>query len=424
MKYVLYIILQLLNFAQALSIPIVSNNETFIAYSKFFILNSLLLPIISYSASNIFQKRYAYADTPDLKSGILSATTNIIIIFLILMSVPSVYMVELFFPNSFSYIEKIIIVISAFLVVMVEITTAKFRVELKERQIVTLLWSRIIFENIFRIPLIYFFVSDVLDLLIVLTLSFVPTLIFTFQKEWLKLRITGLELELIIKNFPLFVASAFGVFILFADKVVISERVDELVFATILICSRFANAMNIIFTKTFSMYLQGEVYTNTKNRSQAELKSYFEDLRLKNLMYSTVVAALVYFLSMVVLKIARYYGFYNLDDDFALFLFGCCIASFLNSLNFTASYILTSDERFFEFGFISVVVAIISIVVTSCSFGDNVGSFAVFCVIILPAAVNFVLLNLWIVVTFDSRHIKLVVLALLPVMLGVLYGKS
>ena len=400
MQFILYICLTVLNFLQALALPYLKGNELFVSYSIIYVNIGLLIPLVSYSISNIFQKRYAFAESANDKQEIFNKCKKISLLSSLIFFIPGFLIIEYMFQGIFEYTELILILLTSVALVSVELSAAKLRVDRDHKKLVELFWWRIICEHFLRFPVILLVCETQLELILIIFISHLPTAIKYTDKDFLITKVSLFD-GLITKNFTMFIASFFGVLITFFDKIVLVDLLDPLLLASLFVCSKFSNAITVFFTKTYGLYLQGTVYNDVKDLTEEHKKKYFRILYFKNIKYSIFSAIFIYIMSLISLKFLDYFEFFSLTSYYPLILFATSISAFVFSLNFTASYQLTSQELFSQYAIINVSSALIAMIFTHVFFEDNINLFLLILFIVVPAYINYTVINVWVAATFD-----------------------
>lgn len=367
------------------------------------------MPLMSYAISNIFQKRYAYADTESKKKKVLDDSKQIMLYSSLIFVIPGLILISLIFPDQFSKNDLIILSLATFLVAIIELRAAQLRVD-KNKQITFLFLKRIVFEHILRIPLIIYLCDTQTELYLLILLSIVPTAFSEIDNQYLPKR-NSINTEVIKKNFSIFIASVASVIVMFFDKVLLVNFVDSLTLATLFICTRFANAISVLFTKTYSLHLQGTVYNSVKILRDDEIESYFRGLYKQNFNYSFLVTISVYLISIIALFFLENYQIYTLSSNYSSLLFASCISAFLFSMNFTASYILTSKERFNIYALLNVISLFVIAIFTNLFIPKVSGTIYLMILITLPAYINFMLLNVGISLIYYKYHMRNIMIA-------------
>lgn len=367
------------------------------------------MPLMSYAISNIFQKRYAYADTESKKKKVLDDSKQIMLYSSLIFVIPGLILISLIFPDQFSKNDLIILSLATFLVAIIELRAAQLRVD-KNKQITFLFLKRIVFEHILRIPLIIYLCDTQTELYLLILLSIVPTAFSEIDNQYIP-KINSINTELIKKNFSIFIASVASVIVMFFDKVLLVNFVDSLTLATLFICTRFANAISVLFTKTYSLHLQGTVYNSVKILRDDEIESYFRGLYKQNFNYSFLATISVYLISMIALFFLENYQIYTLSSNYSSLLFASCISAFLFSMNFTASYILTSKERFNIYALLNVISLFVIAIFTNLFIPKVSGTIYLMILITLPAYINFMLLNVGISLIYYKYHMRNIMIA-------------
>ena len=372
------------------------------------------MPLMTYAISNIFQKRYAYADTESKKKKVLDDSKQIMLFSSLILVIPGIILLSLFFPDQFSKGDLITLSLATFLVAVIELRAAQLRVD-KNEQIISLFLKRIVFEHILRIPLIIYLCDTQTELYLLILISIIPTALTEIDKQYLPNR-NSVNTEIIRKNFSIFIASVAGVIVMFFDKVLLVSYVDSITLATLFICTRFANAISVLFTKTYSLHLQGTVYNSVKILRQDEIESFFRGLYKQNYNYSLIATISIYLLSIIALFYFEKYQIFTMSSNYSSLLFASCISAFLFSLNFTASYLLTSQERFNVYALLNVTSLFTIAIFTNLFIPKISGTIYLMILIVLPAYINFMLLNVGVVLIYYRYHLRNILIANLLLM--------
>jgi O-antigen/teichoic acid export membrane protein len=100
-----------------------------------------------------------------------------------------------------------------------------------------------------------------------------------------------------------------------------------------------------------------------------------------------------------------------MSSNYSSLLFATCISAFLFSLNFTASYILTSQERFNIYALLNVTSLFAIAIFTNLFIPKISGTIYLMILIVLPAYINFMLLNVGIGLIYYNYHIRNIMIA-------------
>ena len=300
----------------------------------------------------IFSKKDMLMPRLEREKKVLDDSKQIMLNSSLIFVIPGIILLSLFFPDQFSKGDLITLSLATFLVAVIELRAAQLRVD-KDERIIFLFLKRIVFEHILRIPLIIYLCDTQTELYLLILISIIPTALTEIDKQYLPKR-SSVNTEIIRKNFSIFIASIAGVIVMFFDKVLLVNFVDSITLATLFICTRFANAISVLFTKTYSLHLQGTVYNSVKILEHDEIEYYFRGLYKQNFNYSFLATISVYLISMMALFFLENYQIYTMSSNYSSLLFAACISAFLFSLNFTASYIFTSQERFNIYALLNV----------------------------------------------------------------------